>query len=105
MEKCFPSYGSESQKVCSLKGEFLCLVCLQGEGNPEPGYSGIQQEQCCVPGRRGTSGWRGRERQKPGWGLRKVQVGEQEILEEVHAQLFVLITTSARIFNVSDLFL
>lgn len=64
MEKCFPSYGRKSQKVHSLKGEFLCLVYLEGQGNPELGYSGIQQEQCYVPGRRETSGWRGRERQK-----------------------------------------
>lgn len=59
----------KSQKVHSLKGEFLCLVYLEGQGNPELGYSGIQQEQCYVPGRRETSGWRGRERQKYGWGL------------------------------------
>lgn len=47
MEKCSPSYGSKSQKVHSLKGEFLCPVFLEGQRNPELGYSGIQQEQCC----------------------------------------------------------
>lgn len=81
MEKCFLSYGSKSQKVHSLKGEFLCVVFLEGQGNLELGYSGIQQEQCCVPRTKETSGWRGREREKPGWELRKVQVGKWGILE------------------------
>lgn len=67
MEKCFSSYGRKSQKVHSLKGEFLCLVYLEGQGNQSLGTLEYNRSSAVFEGgRKLLDGGAGRDRSREG---------------------------------------